>query len=402
MAHEGEGQPGAFRQGAAVQASGMANETVQRPVAAAPMRSGHTGAVTGFASGAGVAAVLVAVAVGYWAFTAHRAQQAATAVATAQDTSAQPGAKATAASVQPAPAQTDVVRFDLLRATPEGSVTLAGQAEAGAIIEVLVDGTVADKVAAGSDGSFVSLFNQPPSAQMRVLSVRVTGRDGVAHLSQQDLTLAASPAEIVRAATAAGQTPAAVADQVAAAEALAQTPIVAGPDGARLLADASATLVIDTLTLSGQGRIDISGRGAPRGSVLRAYVDNAESGLAAAGADGGWQMALPTPARGPGTGSHMLRVDALDAAGKVVARAEQAFAAPTTEAASGPASASGAGIKAASMQPHSVTIREGETLWAVARETYGDPLLYIRVFQANREQIRNPDLIYPGQVFTLP
>ncbi|MGR3529772.1 MAG: LysM peptidoglycan-binding domain-containing protein, partial [Sulfitobacter sp.] len=44
----------------------------------------------------------------------------------------------------------------------------------------------------------------------------------------------------------------------------------------------------------------------------------------------------------------------------------------------------------------------GATLWAIARERYGDPFLYVRVFEANRDSIRDPDLIYPGQVFDLP
>jgi nucleoid-associated protein YgaU len=49
-----------------------------------------------------------------------------------------------------------------------------------------------------------------------------------------------------------------------------------------------------------------------------------------------------------------------------------------------------------------VTVQKGFTLWAIARENYGDGRLYVKVFEANRAQIRNPDLIYPGQVFTVP
>jgi nucleoid-associated protein YgaU len=49
-----------------------------------------------------------------------------------------------------------------------------------------------------------------------------------------------------------------------------------------------------------------------------------------------------------------------------------------------------------------LTVQPGNTLWAIARDTYGDGFLYVRVFSANKDQIRNPDLIYPGQVFTLP
>ncbi|CUH51980.1 LysM peptidoglycan-binding domain-containing protein [Shimia marina] len=49
-----------------------------------------------------------------------------------------------------------------------------------------------------------------------------------------------------------------------------------------------------------------------------------------------------------------------------------------------------------------VTVQPGSTLWAIARDQYGEGLLYLRVFEANKDKIRDPDLIYPGQVFTVP
>ena len=49
-----------------------------------------------------------------------------------------------------------------------------------------------------------------------------------------------------------------------------------------------------------------------------------------------------------------------------------------------------------------LTVQPGNTLWQIARDRYGEGLLYVRVFEANRGQIRDPDLIYPGQVFDLP
>ena len=48
------------------------------------------------------------------------------------------------------------------------------------------------------------------------------------------------------------------------------------------------------------------------------------------------------------------------------------------------------------------TVEKGDTLWAISQDRYGDGFLFVRVFEANREAIRNPDLIYPGQIFTLP
>ncbi|MBO9400874.1 LysM peptidoglycan-binding domain-containing protein [Shimia sp. R9_3] len=49
-----------------------------------------------------------------------------------------------------------------------------------------------------------------------------------------------------------------------------------------------------------------------------------------------------------------------------------------------------------------VTVQPGSSLWAIARDRYGEGLMYVRVFEANKEKIQNPDLIYPGQVFAVP
>jgi nucleoid-associated protein YgaU len=47
-------------------------------------------------------------------------------------------------------------------------------------------------------------------------------------------------------------------------------------------------------------------------------------------------------------------------------------------------------------------IRHGDNLWTIAKRVYGYGVQYTTIFQANDDQIRNPNLIYPGQVFDLP
>ncbi|HEV7276218.1 MAG TPA: LysM peptidoglycan-binding domain-containing protein [Devosiaceae bacterium] len=47
-------------------------------------------------------------------------------------------------------------------------------------------------------------------------------------------------------------------------------------------------------------------------------------------------------------------------------------------------------------------IRRGDNLWTIARRVYGDGLKYTTIYRANKDQIRNPARIYPGQVFDLP
>jgi LysM repeat protein len=74
---------------------------------------------------------------------------------------------------------------------------------------------------------------------------------------------------------------------------------------------------------------------------------------------------------------------------------------PATATAAAEQPESGAATKPAT-QVNIVTVQPGFTLWRIAKENYGDGILYVKVFEANRGQIRDPDLIYPGQVFTVP
>lgn len=306
----------------------------------------------------------------------------------------------------PEPAQTattetteDVASFDQVRASADGTITLAGRAEPGATVEVLLDGAVIDTVTALDGGSFASVALAGPSAAGRLLSVRVTGADGQARASHTSVIV----------------------------EPGADTVAVSEGEGARVLATAGpAQLTIDTFSAAeAAAGGTISGRGAPAGSVIRAYLDGAEAGLAAPGADGAWSITLPQVA----AGVHQLRVDALDAAGKVLARAEtevtRLAAEPTAEpsaeatAETAPAPDAAAQLAAeavATAAPEAVSapesaaaprlqrieVRPGDTLWAIAGAAYGDPLLYVQVFKANAGQIRDPDRIYPGQVFDLP
>ncbi len=52
--------------------------------------------------------------------------------------------------------------------------------------------------------------------------------------------------------------------------------------------------------------------------------------------------------------------------------------------------------------PVTVTVQPGFTLWGIAQGQWGDGVLYVQVFEANRDRIKDPDLIYPGQVFVMP
>jgi nucleoid-associated protein YgaU len=48
------------------------------------------------------------------------------------------------------------------------------------------------------------------------------------------------------------------------------------------------------------------------------------------------------------------------------------------------------------------TVQPGDTLSSIANQFYGDAALYPRLFEANRHQLSNPNLIFPGQVLRVP
>ncbi|WP_024586222.1 LysM peptidoglycan-binding domain-containing protein [Aliihoeflea sp. 2WW] len=49
-----------------------------------------------------------------------------------------------------------------------------------------------------------------------------------------------------------------------------------------------------------------------------------------------------------------------------------------------------------------VIIRRGDTLWRISRRVYGRGVRYSTIYLANQEQIRDPDMIWPGQIFAVP
>lgn len=324
--------------------------------------------------------------------------------------------------------------FDMFRATPDGAVTVAGQAAPGATVEVLLDGQPVASAVAGAGGAFALVFDAPPADAPRAMTLRTTDADG--GTVESDQTLVMRPTGTARAETAgaesadaaevaladpalaaqqnppgAGQAPmpdtqaAAPGDATGAGGIAAPPPVLlADATGARLLDPGSTAspqdpMRIDTIAYDSGAEVTVSGRGGVPGGAVRAYIDNREVGSAAAEEDGQWRLVL----RDVAPGTYTLRVDALDPGGKVARRAETPFLRETPQALlAAQAPAADAAPGAAGTRAEILTVQPGNTLWAIARETYGDGLLYVRVFEANRDQIRDPDLIYPGQVFALP
>jgi len=178
----------------------------------------------------------------------------------------------------------------------------------------------------------------------------------------------------------------------------APTVIIASNDGARVVQaggdvseEVQKVVSVDAITYSDAGDVQVSGR-ASGGGFVRIYLNNALRAETSVAADNSWSTGLDdVPA-----GVYTLRADHVDAEGKVLSRVESPF---KREA---PVDLAVAAVEVEKRRVVQVTVQPGTTLWAIAKENYGDGVQYVKVFEANKDRIRNPDLIYPGQIFTVP
>lgn len=383
--------------------------------------------------------------------------------ASAQDEAALQADDASAVEA-PAPAAIAPV-FDLVRVDADGNAVIAGKAAPGATVTLRLDGETLEQVTADAAGDFVAMLVLDPSNAARVLSLEAVAADGTVIAGAESVLIApfAAPiaqdtaketgdlAAVTTAApsdtsetTAASQTASAAADTDAAAEtaalsaavtedvtpaaatapqaatqaeatsetetadqtvaeaapsvAEAQAPavLIAGQDGIRVAQGAetsnadAAAILLDAITYDEAGVVTLAGRG-PAGADLQVSLDGDVVGRAQTGPTGQWSLSLPDVA--PDT--YTLRIEQRDEGGAVMSALETPFLREDP-----------ARIRDNPMlaEPGSsvITVQRGFTLWGIAEANFGNGILYVQIFQENRADIRDPDLIYPGQIFALP
>lgn len=256
--------------------------------------------------------------------------------------------------------------FDVIRVTRDGRAVMAGRASPGARVSIKSGDQLLGEVTADTRGDWVIILETPLKPGAQVLSLH-------AQLGQDGAVLSRDSAVI--------SVPEQQADEVFVA--------VSRPGKAtRILnqghSNGAAGVAVAGIDLAPKGGAVLSGR-AEAGQLVRIYLDNQLVGEAAANGAGDWELEYKS-AIGPG--EHKLRGDQLDHAGDVVLRAEVTF--------------SRAKQGALVMGAQQVVVMQGNALWEIARNIYGSGIAYSVIFTGNKQQIRNPDLIYPGQIFDIP
>jgi nucleoid-associated protein YgaU len=157
----------------------------------------------------------------------------------------------------------------------------------------------------------------------------------------------------------------------------------------------------DVVRVNPQGLAVLAGRAAPNSEVT-VFDGVTVIGRTKADARGEWAIVAET---GLAPGTHTLRLSA-PTPGAQQAAGDDQVAIIVPEASGGAVAAATiasrpvAPDKAA--QEKTLVVRPGSNLWRIARDSYGDGNRYTIIYGANRNRIDDPDLIYPGQVFTLP
>ncbi len=331
-----------------------------------------------------------------------------TTTATADDSTTEQTAGTDATSSASVPA------FDVVRIEPSGRTLVAGNAGPNVDIAILLEGQEIATTTTDASGKFVSFLNIEPSDTARVMSLVQKGAGGVA--SEETVIISATPVASASASASASETTTAqdtTAEDSTAEGTSTETPtttetaaipapvtttvLLKKPDGVTVLQspnevgpDVMSSVALDAISYSDAGDVQLSGRSDQTGFV-RVYLDNTPVTTSRIEEDGNWRMELPDV----DTGVYTLRVDEVKDDGTVVSRVETPFKREDQEALA-------AVTEQATSAAQVITVQPGSSLWAIADERYGNGVMYVRVFEVNRERIRNPDLIYPGQIFALP
>jgi LysM repeat protein len=369
-------------------------------------------------------------------------------------------------TAEPEPQQVSAPEFDGTRLDADGSLVVYGLAEGFGYVVLSLDGREFPEARAdlNGNGKFAILAQLPRKTEPQALQLWLFPEDGGGPIISEGVTFVTLPPETIvsdttDASNSVGDKTTLKADESETGQvSLAPEVIIADESGVRVIQDGTgtstiATVSIDTISYDLDGQVSIGGRAAGTGFV-RIYIDNSLIATSKITSGGYWKADFLNIK----AGIYKLRADEISETGEVLSRVEIPFkrekpdelVALTTES-----STEGGekikinsaitqnkvkvqdqvvGLEASTLtlelnevvsnvigidekvQPifgrlkvpnlsiefRIKTVQPGSTLWAIAKERYGSGIEYHKVFEANKERIKDPDLIYPGQVFEIP
>lgn len=279
-------------------------------------------------------------------------------------------------------------RFHIARVGARGMLVTAGSAAPGAEVQLQEGGQELGRARADARGEWVILPADPLPPGPKELSLLARSPGGSSIRSRDTLLLVVPEPQVAQVTPTPG-TPGARPEAAGAMTMLLPPTAAAGAAPRPLQVPTEAApgrqrLGLDVVDYDEAGGMRFAGS-APPGATVRVYVGREHAGDAVADPAGRWAL---SPATQPAFGRHTLRVDQLAAAGSVAARIELPFQRDR--------------VQEEMLADGRLVVQPGANLWRIARRVYGRGTRYTVIYQANREQIRDPNRIYPGQLFSLP
>ena len=354
----------------------------------------------------GVVLIIAAIALNYMLTKSADEETAPTATqAPAVTTQTSPSAPASESEQGTTAPEITSPSFDVVRIGPDGNAVIAGRAEPNSTVRIREGEEVIGEATADERGEWVVLPNKPLASGDRELSLESEDATGNVSMAD-DKVVVLIPDEKAPSSAPASDDAAQTAQTTDAGESEKQ-PVIAlkvpsqgngaatvmqgpAPEPAAQNAESETPdanlprLSIDVVDYDTQGRVAMSGK-ADLEQTVRIYLDNKHVGTAPADENGNWAITIGEPIE---PGNYTMRADQLDRSGTVTARVEIPFERANPEDILEPGSR--------------YVVQPGNSLWRIARRTYGEGLKYWVIYHQNRNQIRDPDLIYPGQIFALP
>ncbi|WP_271893480.1 LysM peptidoglycan-binding domain-containing protein [Candidatus Phyllobacterium onerii] len=328
----------------------------------------------------------------------------------------------------PATANNGAPTFDVLRVDPSGTIVIAGNAAKNATVDLLSRSSVIGTTKSAENGDFVIALDNPLKPGDYQLVLRSTTQDGSAMTSLETAIVSipeSKTGQVLALVEQSGQPSRMITkpEPVEPAPSSTQPTTVAAPKGNKpgIAPAEKALITVEAVELEGS-KIFVAGN-AQAGSAVKVYANSTLLGTTKTAPNGRF---LVQTVQQLAVGDYIIRADMLGKDGvTVVARAAVPFKREAGERVSAVAQATpgadtqtetGAIVPQTDGQAPqvaeagtplqnvdgSVIIRRGDSLWQISRRTYGAGMRYTTIYLANKEQIRNPDMIYPGQIFALP
>tara|TARA_B100000902_G_scaffold25137_1_gene30248 strand:+ start:999 stop:2387 length:1389 start_codon:yes stop_codon:yes gene_type:complete len=278
---------------------------------------------------------------------------------------------------------------DILRIDESGIAVIAGNTDPDTAVEARIGDKVVGASKANEDGGFVIIgqVSSSEEAQELKLLTRDVKKDEIV---DDDDGVISDPPWVV-SANSFFILPGLVQETDIKMVGKGQTnavSIIEIKDDDLLLKQISAPIKVNQVSLdrikySNDGNAILYGRCRSDMAVF-IYLDNVLRSKIKPAADGSWRIDLGviTP------GIYTLRLDEVDSNGAVLSRIESPFKQEAKDLLD-------------KLFAEAITVQPGNSLWRIARRIYGRGILYMEIYKKNDHLIKNPDLIYPGQVFSL-